>query len=458
MYKKYKKYVLLFVVVFLFLTLSQGVLALEVTYPTIPGAPAITGDSTLAQYVQYFFVVEIEIGGIIGVISIVIAGIQILIAAGNPTAISAARERILDSVLGIALLMLSFIILNTINPQLTTLGELGLPPGPGVYLMGQVDVTVDNPTGKVYKTAPTAVADTDNLEEPYTQFQYVCPPGGGKNILLSVYNLPDWEISRTENGSLFVSTHLIKCGTGSVYVKSPVLSFTWEYEEAGIYFYLTTNCTGISSFMKNASGDIPAFDFQGGLTQQVGSVKIVSGNLNYLRYGVVLNKDYSFGGECTPPMINYNPGVQCFPVPNDLDGKTFDPHSMYILHQDPFPKQRGVTLRSENLAVFLNQANDIKEHYEFGDPDVLLFADGTEYTPGISTIPNECGNDGVTCLNEIEHDGFYYTILYSENIKDKSRRCGVYLNGVSPNDLSPSKELLDNSRFIYRMDIIPTLP
>src|SRR3990167_9096042 len=115
MYKKYRYLITIIVAVVLFLPL-QSALALEVTYPVLPGGYQITPGSSFGQYVQYIFVLMVLLGGIIGVISIVISGFQILLYAGSPAARTAALERIRGSVLGIILLMLSVIILRTINP------------------------------------------------------------------------------------------------------------------------------------------------------------------------------------------------------------------------------------------------------------------------------------------------------------------------------------------------------
>src|SRR3989344_8782609 len=119
MLKSYKKYLFLFALIFLFLTVSHAVFALENTYPAIPfGGGPLTNDSTLPDIIKYFFGLSIALAGIIGVLSIVIAGITMLISAGNPGAVGAARERIFGSILGIILLMFSVTLLSTINPAL----------------------------------------------------------------------------------------------------------------------------------------------------------------------------------------------------------------------------------------------------------------------------------------------------------------------------------------------------
>ena len=120
------KFIQFFIVIVIFMSLSQPVLGFELNYPILPGvfgAPDINlpNNQTLVNFIFYFFIFAVITSTAIGIITIAIAGIQILIAAGNPTAISAARERIFDSILGIILLMFSVILLRTINPEFITI-------------------------------------------------------------------------------------------------------------------------------------------------------------------------------------------------------------------------------------------------------------------------------------------------------------------------------------------------
>lgn len=61
--------------------------------------------------------------GIIAVTLIIISGIQISTAGGEPDAINAAKKRILQSIAGIVVLFLSGLILYTVNPNFFTAGQ-----------------------------------------------------------------------------------------------------------------------------------------------------------------------------------------------------------------------------------------------------------------------------------------------------------------------------------------------
>src|SRR3989344_9014535 len=118
--KHFKKYLFLFIAVFLLLTISHTVFALEFSYPPVFGSPGFEKDSnpSLFDFIKYFFGLAVTIAGILGVLSIVISGIILLVKSGSPGAMGEARERIFGSILGIILLMFSVTLLNTINPAL----------------------------------------------------------------------------------------------------------------------------------------------------------------------------------------------------------------------------------------------------------------------------------------------------------------------------------------------------
>ena len=135
MKRNYSIYILLFAATMLLVSMAQPALALEVTYPKI-GTFEITSDSTLLQYIEYFFAFAIAISGILAVVILVISGLQILVFAGSPEKINEAKEGLWAAVLGIVLLFASFIIMMTINPNLVNPSTQALPQSDpdGVFL------------------------------------------------------------------------------------------------------------------------------------------------------------------------------------------------------------------------------------------------------------------------------------------------------------------------------------
>lgn len=78
------------------------------------------GTSLIYGYIGMVYRWGASIVGIIAVLVIVISGIQISAAGGDPEAINEAKKRIIQSIAGIAMLFLSGLILYTINPTFFT--------------------------------------------------------------------------------------------------------------------------------------------------------------------------------------------------------------------------------------------------------------------------------------------------------------------------------------------------
>jgi len=109
---------------------------LEVEYPKI-GEYEITETTTsIPQYVRYIYYFAISISGLIALAVLVWAGLKYFTSAGNPERLKTSKEQIVAAFLGLIILFGSWLIVNTINPQLTLLqvGPLQvfapeLPPG-----------------------------------------------------------------------------------------------------------------------------------------------------------------------------------------------------------------------------------------------------------------------------------------------------------------------------------------
>ncbi len=112
---------------FFFLTLlvvlgiASNALALELNWPVSPGKTELTEKSNISEMVKYFYEWGISLGGIAVFFSLIMAGFKYLTSVGNENKMREARDRINSSLLGLLLLLSSFLILNTINPELTTL-------------------------------------------------------------------------------------------------------------------------------------------------------------------------------------------------------------------------------------------------------------------------------------------------------------------------------------------------
>lgn len=90
------------------------------TLSDLPGLQAGSQAPTLGAFVNVIFKMAIGLGSVIAVLMIVIGGFQYLSTDMFQTK-GAAKERITNALLGLGLLLTSFLILQTINPELVKL-------------------------------------------------------------------------------------------------------------------------------------------------------------------------------------------------------------------------------------------------------------------------------------------------------------------------------------------------
>lgn len=141
----------------------------EIQYPSLPFSGTETpnqflekicrgeylSEKALPLYVKYFYHLFLYFTGFLALGVIIWGGFQYLISAGAPGKMLAAREWISGGVSGLIILLSSYLILVTINPQLVVFSleglvdvelpevEVPLVPEPGIPVYFQV------PTGKI---------------------------------------------------------------------------------------------------------------------------------------------------------------------------------------------------------------------------------------------------------------------------------------------------------------------
>jgi len=75
---------------------------------------------SLTDAFQSFYTYIVSIAGVIALIALIIGGILYLTSTGEPEKLSKARKQILAAFLGIIILLSSYLILRTINPELVS--------------------------------------------------------------------------------------------------------------------------------------------------------------------------------------------------------------------------------------------------------------------------------------------------------------------------------------------------
>ncbi len=124
-YLKNKKIFFFFTLLLLFLFVSSvfclAQKPLEIDYPTIKGVTISTVTVDLGEYVKYIFYLAISIAGLLAFGALIYGGVRWLTSAGNPASMSDAKDQIFAGILGLVVLLASWLFLNTINPQLVAL-------------------------------------------------------------------------------------------------------------------------------------------------------------------------------------------------------------------------------------------------------------------------------------------------------------------------------------------------
>ncbi|KKP38694.1 hypothetical protein A2483_04250 [Candidatus Peregrinibacteria bacterium RIFOXYC2_FULL_33_13] len=70
----------------------------------------------MKKIISKIYVLGVELGSIVAVLIIIISGIQYITAAGDSGKVTSAKERIMQALIALVVLLLSGIILYTINP------------------------------------------------------------------------------------------------------------------------------------------------------------------------------------------------------------------------------------------------------------------------------------------------------------------------------------------------------
>jgi hypothetical protein len=97
-----------------------------ITYPQIEGTEPVIFGMSLPQLIRYIYLFAVGICGAIALAAILLGAIKYIGAAGNSSKMTDAKDQIVSAILGVVILLSSYVILYTINPDLVRIG-LRLP-------------------------------------------------------------------------------------------------------------------------------------------------------------------------------------------------------------------------------------------------------------------------------------------------------------------------------------------
>ncbi len=117
----------------LFLATVPVVLAIEINYPQIPGVeapqdflpkigdpdyPNYPKEQTLPLFVKYLYALGLVAATILTTISLIYGGLLYLLSGSHPGKMAGAKDQITAAFLGLGLLLMSYLFLNILNPNL----------------------------------------------------------------------------------------------------------------------------------------------------------------------------------------------------------------------------------------------------------------------------------------------------------------------------------------------------
>lgn len=320
------------------------------------GVFAASGVPTLQNTVKYYFTWGISIAVLLAGISFAVGGVQYIISMHAD-----GKERMLGSILGLVLLLASYVILQTINPAISTLTFNPLPKGTGIFFVKNYSTSPgggtpaitnsiqnsDDPTPTDtpdYAPAPLEESDTsDVVAEGYTGIEYDCvDPDTAPKLLLWQWNLPDE--NNNDNEETFTR---ITCNSQPTPIQSDS-SYVMEFEQPGVYFYTKGDCGGVSSDVQNESETISG-DFYGN-TKSIRIVVPEKDTATYSGIGTVLHAsaDYFDGGDCDTLMLKLSDDTyqdsECFSVNNNIKAHSLD---IFYIPEDVDKAGNGINFYSE---------------------------------------------------------------------------------------------------------------
>ena len=117
-----------------FFCISQSkvsAIGLEVQYPTISGQDINTDTNlTTPKYLKYLFDAGMFLGFFAVFISLAIAGAMYFLSPIKADLLTSAKDRIAGAISGLLILLLTYLIITTINPQLKIFNSTPLPQVP----------------------------------------------------------------------------------------------------------------------------------------------------------------------------------------------------------------------------------------------------------------------------------------------------------------------------------------
>jgi len=287
---------------------------LEIIYPTAPGAETPTTVKTaLPEYLKYVFTFAIMIAGLLAFGALIYGGFSYLTSAGEPSKMKDGQDQIIAGILGLIIVLSSFLILNTINPQLVLPGG-ALQPGEAgirIYTVGSCceaadienkSLCEDENSFKVTTGVPDLTDPDLNLEkfQEIASIKFLGEPG---ELTAVLWAEPDFKGNGTTVDYPAGDTQPCESVTPSTYK-----SISLDWHTPGVYLYSNSNDCGKNPTTGNlkdvevkiyqaSSATLPEFD------NKTQSIKFIYGDKNLetgeygAKYSAILHEKENFMGQ-----------------------------------------------------------------------------------------------------------------------------------------------------------------
>lgn len=139
-------------------------------YPIVGGVDINGPNTTASQFITYLFYIIIAIGSFLGVVLLIIAGLEWVSAYGDAKAINSAKKKIAAVFTGLTVLFTSYIIINTINPAILNVNiddisnddapsEFVIPEGKGVFLYSDLNYETEKDPLNIKGSKASLISD-----------------------------------------------------------------------------------------------------------------------------------------------------------------------------------------------------------------------------------------------------------------------------------------------------------
>ncbi len=435
-------------------TFSFAVRETEINYPPGPGdiETPVDIEMGLPDYIKYVFWLVISVSGLFCFASLVYAGFLFVTSAGSPTQHQKAKNRVQMAFLGGAIVLGSFLLSKTINPQLVIPKTEARPIG-GVIVYADENCTGEE---KIITQNNPDVDSPDNT----TSIRFLSPPG---QLEVRLYPNTDYKGEPKIVSSNIQATSSYKSAGDCYNANQPINSIRFIYKLPGVYLCsenytvdpeLETNiCKGKEVFLRSGTAlldseiedevlgvkIVPAYKVKGpfstseernaecfssrhyekivkwDLTTESGETQYYC-NFPYYWYGVVLHENPDHTGKChviyhTKELTSVT-SITGSPVDKDVSSVTI---FMRVPYEEEEDLSGGVWLCEEPNA-------QRGEEGCYGPYQKELSLDAM--TRSITSINVNDKGIEEDSISSIIIDGSYTAILLEE--KDFSGKCEVF--------------------------------